>query len=552
MGFFKWFASKAKMKRWISLILLGIVLFCYGISTLIYHDTLGTKEIIKIIVSFVIGFTAIVIGFVFTQKRTLELLIEESDARKDSQIVNSLIFNKKVYNQGPKVVVIGGGSGLNTVLRGLKNYTDNITAIVTVSEYGKKPTNSRKTLQLLPLSEIKESLVALSHNEGEVENLLNTEFMAGPLAGLNFGDIYFSAMNQNYQNVSKSIENSREVLNITGKVLPVTLEEVKICAELDDGTVIEDKNKIADYVSETANEINRIYINPTNTTPAPGVIEAIKDADVIVIGPGSLYINVIPNLLVKGVAKAIKESPAMKVYVCNIMTELGLTDEYTLSDHIQVINDYVGQGVVEYCIYDTGEIIPELVKQYNLKGSDIVLPDEQKAKEMGVKLIQRNLSKVEGDAIIHDPNAIAETIIQLVCDELKFRDMQNDSKFVLINSKLKERKKENKKLQKAKPKEQKKTFERNPNMPKSKFNTKYQDRVESIKNSRKNTKLKRDMKEVDKAIKGIVDDEEIEETIEIKKETMSKDTNKGVKQGKTEKKIKTEKGNKIERPRRFK
>lgn len=549
MGFFKWFASKAKMKRWISLILLGIVLFCYGISTLIYHDTLGTAEIIKIIVSFVVGFTAIVIGFVFTQKRTLELLIEESDARKDSQIVNSLIFNKKVYNQGPKVVVIGGGSGLNTVLRGLKNYTDNITAIVTVSEYGKKPTNSRKTLQLLPLSEIKESLVALSHNEKEVENLLNTEFMAGPLAGLNFGDIYFSAMNQNYKNVSKSIENSREVLNITGKVLPVTLEEVKICAELDDGTVIEDKNKIADYVSETANEINRIYINPTNTTPAPGVIEAIKDADVVVIGPGSLYINVIPNLLVKGVAKAIKESQAMKVYVCNIMTELGLTDEYTLSDHIQVINDYVGQGVVEYCIYDTGEIIPELIKQYNLKGSDIVLPDEQKAKEMGVRLIQRDLSKVEGDSIIHDPNAIAETIIQLVCDELKFRDMQNDSKFVLINSKLKERKKENKKIQKAKPKEHKKSFERNPNLPKSKFNTKYQDRVESIKNSRKNTKLKRDIKEVDKAIKGIVDDDEIEDTIvELKKEN----TEKGLKQGKTEKKIKTDKTNKIERPRRFK
>lgn len=523
MGFFKWFTSKAKMKRWIALILLGMVLLCYGIATLLYFDTLGKNEIIKIVTSFVIGFTGIVVGFVFLQKRTLELLVEDSDVRKDSQIVNSLIFNKKVYNQGPKVVVIGGGSGLNTVLRGLKNYTDNITAIVTVSEYGKKPTNSRKALNMIPLRDIKDSLIALSHNEEAVSYLLNTDFTTGQLKDLNFGDIFFSAMHKNYRNIDKSIENMRDVLNITGKVIPVTTEEIRICAELNDGTVIEDKEKISQYVSETATEISRVYINPTNCMPAQGVIEAIKEADVIVIGPGSLYTNVIPNLLVKGVAKAIKDSSAMKVYVCNIMTELGLTDEYTLSEHIQVINDYVGQGVVEYCIYDTGEIIPEFIKKYNLKGSDVVIPDEQKAKELGVNLIQRNLSKVEDEAIIHDPNAIAETIIQLVCDELKFRDMQNDSKYVLINSKLKERKKLNKKLQ---PKSKKK-FERRPPEIKSKFNTKYQERVESIKNSGKNTKIKRDIKEVEKVI-------------------TNEDNNSNSEQGKKYKK------EKIEKPRRFK
>ena len=487
MGFFKWFTSKAKMKRWMFLILLGVVLICYGIANILYFNTLGIIEILKIVVSFVIGFTMIVIGFVFMQKRTLELLIEESDTRKETQNINKLIFNKKVYNQGPKIVVIGGGSGLNTVLKGLKNYTDNITAVVTVSDYGKTPTDSRKALQVLPLNDIKESLVALSYDEEEMEKLLNVEFKTGQLRNLSFGDIYFLAMNNIHENFTKSIENSKEVLNITGKVLPVTLEEIKICAELDDGTVIENRDKIPEYVSETASKISRIFINPTNCKPAPGVIEAIKEADAIVIGPGSLFTNVIPNLLVKGIAKAIKESNGIKIYVSNIMTELGQTDEYTLSDHIKTINEYVGEGIINYCIYDTGEIVPEYIKKYNLKGSDIVLPDIQKAKELGIRLIQRNLSKVEGDSIRHDPDVIASTIIQLICDELKFEDMQNDSQYMMLNSRLKE----SKKFQKS----GKKPFERKPEGIKSKFNSKYKDRIESIKDSDKNATMRRKLVE---------------------------------------------------------
>ena len=499
MGFFKWFTSKAKMKRWMLLILVGVVLVGYGISNLLYFNTLGVTEILKIVVSFVLGFTAIVIGFVYMQKRTLELLIEESDTRKETQNINKLIFNKKIYNQGPKIVVIGGGSGLNTVLRGLKNYTDNITAVVTVSDYGETPTDSRKALQVLPLNDIKESLIALSYNEKEMENLLNVKFASGKLNGLSFGDIYFLAMNNVHKDFTKSIESSREVLNITGKVLPVTLEEIKICAELDDGTVIEDRDKIPEYVSESASKINRIFISPTNCSPAPGVIDAIKDADAIVIGPGSLYTNVIPNLLVKGIARTIRESSAIKIYVSNIMTELGQTDEYTLSDHIKAINDYVGMGIIDYCIYDTGEIVPEFIKKYNLKGSDIVLPDIQKAKELGVRLVQRNLSKVEGDSIRHDSDVIASTIVQLICDELKFEDMQNDSQYMLLNSRLKESKREIKKREKKDKKFQKsgrKPFERRDSSSKSKFNTKYKDRIESIKETDKKIKVRRKMMEV--------------------------------------------------------
>ncbi len=488
-GFLKWFNKNAKMKRWIFLILVGTILLCYGISSIIVYKTIPDwKTLIKIVLSFIAGFSIIVVSIIHIQRRTLELLVEDSDTRTEKNNVNSLIFNKKIYNQGPKIVVIGGGSGLNTVLRGLKNYTDNITAIVTVSDYGETPTDSRQALKVLPMNDIRDSLSALSYDENTMDALLNVNFDDGRLKGLSFSDIYFLAMNKIYGNFSRSVENSTKVLNITGKVLPVTLDEIKICAELEDGSVIETRDKIPEAVTEKVQKISRIFISPTNCRPAPGVIDAIKEADAIVIGPGSLYTNVIPNLLVNGIARAIKDSRAIKVYVSNIMTEMGQTDEYTLSDHIKAIQDYIGDGIIDYCIYDTGEIVPEFIHRYNLKGADVVLPDTVKARALGVKLVQRNLSKIEGDSIRHDSDVIASTIIQLVCDELEFKDMENDSQYMTLNSKLLETKRERRIRERKERKFRKsgrKIFERRDKSKKSKFNEKYNKRIESIKSSSK-------------------------------------------------------------------
>lgn len=500
-GFFRWFKSNAKIKRWIFLLLISVVLVCYGIANIIEYNTLQKMDIVKIVISFVVGFVIFVTAIVHMQKRMLELLVEDSDTRKSKNNVNSLIFNKKVFNQGPKVVVIGGGSGLNTVLAGLKHYTDNITAIVTVSDYGETPTDSREALKVLPLNDIKESLAALSYNEEEMNKLLNTKFDEGKLKGLSFGDIYFLSMNQIFGEFSKSVESSTDILNMTGRVLPVTLDPIKICAELEDGTVIESRSKIPEIVSSTTRRINRIFINPTNSIAAPGVIDAIKDADAIIIGPGSLYTNVIPNLLVRGIAKAIKESEAIKVYVSNIMTELGQTDDYTLSDHIKSIQDYLGEGIIDYCIYDTGEIIPEYIHKYNKNGADIVLADTTKAKQLGVKLIQRNLSNVDGGVIRHDSDVIASTIIQLLCDELSFANMENNSQFMKLNSQLRETKREIKKRQKKDRKFQKsgrKKFERRTLKNGSKFTNKYTERIQSIKES---DNLRKSRQKMDEKIK---------------------------------------------------
>lgn len=476
-GFFRWFKSGAKMKRWIVTILIGVTLCCYGMMKILTGKELEFMELAKIIFTFVVGFVLLIVGIISIQKRTLELLVAESDDRnsKKDTDVKSLIFNKKVYNQGPKIVAIGGGTGLNSVLKGLKHYTDNITAIVTVSDYGEQVSDSRKMLETMPLDDIKQSLIALSANEDAMAGILNYKFNTGKLKSLSFGDIYLLGMKELYGDFAESIKQSKEVLNITGKVLPVTLEEIKICAELEDGTIIENREKIEEEVTSRISKISRIFINPTSCKPAPGVLEAIAEADAIIIGPGSLYTNVIPNLLVKGVTKAIKESKAFKIYISNLMTEPGQTDTYSLSDHIKAIKEHVGEGVIEYCIYDTGEIIPEFIRKYNMEGQDLVEVDVSKAKAEGINLMQRDISCVTDGYVRHNPDAIAASIIQLICDDLKFNDMQNNTQYMILNDKLKDAKKSLKQDQKARPKTSNKTPR-----GKSKFYQKYQERIKSI------------------------------------------------------------------------
>ena len=267
-GFFKWFKSNTKMKRWIFLILLGIILLLFSISNILVVKELDFNQVGKIVITFILGFVAIVIGIVCIQKRTLELLIENTDSRKNVD-VKSLIFNKKVYNQGPRIVVIGGGTGLNSVLRGLKNYTDNITAIVAISDYGFNLSDSRRILATMPLDDVKDSIISLATDEETMKGIIDLKFTEGRLQSLAFGDILIYAMNEYCKDFTQSIEKTKDILNMTGKVLPVTLDEIKVCAELEDGTTIEGKANIPDVVNSKTSKINRIYITPYSCKPAP-------------------------------------------------------------------------------------------------------------------------------------------------------------------------------------------------------------------------------------------------------------------------------------------
>lgn len=470
-SFFGWLKNSTKIKRWIILMVIGMILACYGFAQILVLDRLELEDIIKIIVIFVSGITAFIVGLVFIQKRTLELAVLQ-----DAKTINELGDSK---DRGPKVVIIGGGIGLNRVITGLKNYTNNITAIVTVSSYG----NSN----IKPTDDIRNSIIALAKNSEEMEKIMQQSFR-----GENFGDIYLKVIEKANKDLASGIQKSNSVLSMIGQVLPATLDEMKICVELDDGTVIEEKEKIADITTNKVTKINRVYIKPTNCRTAAGIVECIREADAIVIGPGSLYTEVIPNLLIKNVAKTIRESKAYKIYISNIMTQNGHTDDYSLSQHIKAIIEHAGENIIDYCICDNGDIVPEILRKYNKAGASLVEIDRQNIK--GVRIINADVSQTEGEYIRHNPNEIAKQIVEIIVNDLKFKDKKTDEHYIWLNSKLKEMKKKYKSKKKPKAKKHKRQ------RTKSKFINKYQDRIDSIRESDEITNMNKKMYEKTKKI----------------------------------------------------
>ena len=525
-GIFYWFKDSSKMKRWIMLILVGIVFSSFGMANMIVsEEAISFGQAAKIIAYFVIGFTCVVLGLVFINKRNMELFIEATDYRldKDEKVnVNSLIFNKTVYNQGPKIVVIGGGSGLNNTLEGLKKHTSNITAVVTVSDYGENFGENNETMLYRQLEDIKNGIGSLALDDNsKMKDLLSYKFKEGALNGVSFSDLYFAAMDDISKSSADAIKDSNEIFKICGKVLPVTKDKMKICAELENGYLIEEKSKIAETVYDKLTKINRVYLNPTNCKALPEVIEAIREADGIIIGPGSLYTNVIPNLLVNGVSRAIRESKAVKLYVCNIMTEPGLTDNYSVADHINAIVEHCGEGLIDYCLYDTGEVIPEYIKKYNLDGAELVEQDLSDIKDKKIKFIKEDMSVIKVDFVRHNSMLIADTLIKIICDDLKFKDRQNEPEYLMMNSKLqmdKEIKKEMIRQNKNKKNDSKKPKSKS----KSKFASKYSDRIESIKHADEKAEKRKKARMIKKQTepKKIEDQEKIRQMLKQKEEIM--------------------------------
>ena len=484
-GIFNWLKSGSKMKRWILLILVGVVFASFGMANILTsNESITILQAVEIVVYFVIGFMCIVIGLVYINKRTIELFVEATDDRidKNKKInVKSLIFNKKVFNQGPKIVVIGGGSGLNTTLEGLKKHTDNITAIVTVSDYGENFGKDNKELHYTQLEDIKEAISALANSEkSKMKELLDYRFKNGTLKGAAFSDLYFYAMNDIYNSEAEAIKASNDIFKISGKVLPVTKDKMQICAELENGYLIEEKSKIAETVYDKLTKINRVYLKPSNLRALPEVIKAIEEADGIIIGPGSLYTNIIPNLLVNGVIKAIKESKAIKLYACSIMTEPGQTDNYSVADYINTIVSHCGEGIIDYCLYDTGEVVPEYIKKYNLDGAELVEQDLTGIKDKKIKFLKENMAIIKDDFVRHNSMLIADTMIELICDDLKFKDKQNDPEYIMMDSKLKADKAIKRQMKKSVKKKSEDVKNKKKNS-KSKFSAKYSERIDSIK-----------------------------------------------------------------------
>ncbi|MBC7087594.1 MAG: YvcK family protein [Tissierellales bacterium] len=316
-----------------------------------------------------------------------------------------------------RIVAIGGGTGLSVLLRGLKEKTPNITAIVTVADDGGGSGKLREDLGMLPPGDIRSCLVALANTEPSMAKLLQYRFKEGSLKGQSFGNLFIAAMNEIYGSFEKAVEETSNVLKITGKVLPVTIDNVSLIAELEDGTIIRGESKIPSLAKERKSKIKRIRTDPEISYPLKEVIDAIINADIIVLGPGSLYTSIIPNLLVKDIVESIKNSKAKVVYVCNIMTQPGETDNFHIKDHVEAILNHSIDGFLDYCIVNEKQIPTNVLNKYIKDNAKPIYPSESDVmylNEKGISLISDDFIKIEDNLIRHDTKKLANTIISLI------------------------------------------------------------------------------------------------------------------------------------------
>ncbi|HHV38634.1 MAG TPA: YvcK family protein [Tepidimicrobium sp.] len=316
----------------------------------------------------------------------------------------------------PKMVVIGGGTGLSILLRGLKRYTSNITAIVTVADDGGGSGVLREDLGMLPPGDIKACILALANVEPTMERLLQYRFNEGRLKGQSFGNLFIAAMNEIYGSFEMAIKEVSNVLAVTGKVLPMTLEDVTLYAELENGQTIRGESNIPLRSRELSSKIKRVYMEPKDSYPLDEAVEAIKMADAIVLGPGSLYTSIVPNLLVNDIVDIIYESKAPKIYIANVMTQPGETDGYTVLDHVLGVLEHSREDLLDYVVANTQWIPRETLIKYRFDDAepvDLGWKDEGILNSYGIKLVKEKLIDIKKDYIRHDAIKLSRVLVEI-------------------------------------------------------------------------------------------------------------------------------------------
>ncbi|MGL6108123.1 gluconeogenesis factor YvcK family protein [Romboutsia sp.] len=354
----------------------------------------------------------IIIGMLGWVSLAISLYLYKKMEKEKNQ---SLRAKSKEY-LGPKVVVIGGGTGQSVFLRGLKHFSRNITAVVTVADDGGGSGILREDLGMLPPGDIRNCLLALANIEPTMSEVMQYRFTEGALKGQSFGNLFLAAMNGLYGNFEIAVYKMSEIFAITGRVLPVTLEDINLTARLNNGNIVKGESRIPKEVKKQKSLIDRVYLDPIDVKPLDEVINSINDADVIIMGPGSLYTSIIPNLLVEGVVDAIKSSNAPKVYITNIMTQPGETDNHDVLEHVNAIVKHTNENLIDYVIVNNEVLPAEMLSRYEKDGAKQVLIDKyqrEQLKEMGAKTIEHNLIEVKNNYIRHDAKCISDIVVNL-------------------------------------------------------------------------------------------------------------------------------------------
>ena len=429
MHLLKWLYPGMKFKRWLLLFAAGVMIVSLGIAVVFNYKYIDHIEeaifrtvylwsggydykytAIAGLIMVVAGASIMLVAAKFIIKSVITVLLPSNPSEK----LVDLIYEKRMLGKGPAITVVGGGLGLSVLLRGIKQATSNVTAVVTVADDGGSSGRLRQDLGMIPPGDLRNCLVALADTEPLMEKLFQHRFEgSSELSGHSFGNLFIAAMTQVTGDVETALKESSKVLAVKGQVLPASKEFVRLDAIMEDGTVVCGES----HIPEAHKRIHRVKLYPEHAEAVQSSLDAIRNAEAIVLGPGSLYTSVIPNLLVEGIGDAICRSKAVKIYICNVMTQPGETDGYTASMHVKAIMDHAGRNAVDYVIVNSTPVPEDLKQKYAETGAYPVVVDDDALNQLGVGIIKADLITSK-DAIHHDPKKLCDSVMRVVYETL--------------------------------------------------------------------------------------------------------------------------------------
>jgi uncharacterized cofD-like protein len=419
---FKWLSPGLFIKRWLLISASGFILAVIGSAiwskmTPIYRLLSFTANILEflttVVPSYISGPVVLMTGIfliIWGQSRTMGSITDVLGVDKDKGLVDMLLDRRRL-NRGPKIVVVGGGTGLSTLLRGLKEYSSNITAIVTVADDGGSSGRLRREIGVLPPGDIRNCLAALADEEELLTELFQYRFKAGDgLVGHSFGNLFLTVMSEITGDLEQAATASSKVLAISGKVLPATLSDVSLWAEMEDGRLIEGESNIP----EAKGRIKNIGCIPANPPALPSAVKAIEEAEYIIIGPGSLYTSIVPNLLVPEIRDAIANADVPRIYICNIMTQPGETEGYTVADHIREI-DRISKGkLFDAVLVHRKPPSAVSLERYALENSHPVDLDRHEIAKLNRRIVMANVMEEDSvrGHVRHSSSQLARVLLR--------------------------------------------------------------------------------------------------------------------------------------------
>lgn len=424
MGWISWLCPGINLKRWLLLFAVGVLLCALGLAFFFNYQIMGKLEELLFQMTYwttgsysnwlvmTMGLVLILLGFglmVFCTRRLIFSVVSAVVPDKNGSLMETIFVQRKLTH-GPAIAVVGGGTGLSTLLRGMKYITSNCTAVVTTADDGGSSGRLRKEMGIIPPGDLRNCLTALADREPLMERLMQYRFQGdSPLAGHCFGNLFIAAMAQAQGGMEAGLEATSQILNVRGRVVPSTLENIQLQAQMEDGSIITGESKIP----QAGKKIRQMQMVPAAAQATASAVEAILKADVLIFGPGSLYTSVIPNLLVDGIREAVKESKAIKIYICNVMTQPGETDGYGAYDHVKALTDHVGVDFLDYVIVNDEAITKEQLQPYYAQGAIPVAADIAKIRSMGITVVPAHLIS-HNDLVRHDPKKLSRVLIALV------------------------------------------------------------------------------------------------------------------------------------------